>query len=505
MGWENLLLGFSVALQPANLGLAVLGITLGTVIGVLPGLGGANGVAILLPLTFSMNPTSAIILLTSLYWGALFGGAITSILFNIPGEPWSVATTFDGYPLAQKGRAGAALTSSFTSSFFGALIGVLLITFLSPIVARFALQFGPPEFFSVYLLTFCAFVGMSKGSPFKTIASMMLGFALAAVGIDTVTGQLRLTFGFVDLLKGFDFLIAVIGLFGIGEILLTIEEGLEFKGAKAKLNMKVVLETWKELPRYWKTSIRAAIVGCLMGIVPGGATPASFMSYGLAKKMSRDGEKFGTGVIEGVVAPETAAHAAGTSALLPMITLGVPGSPTAAVLLGGLLIWGLQPGPLLFTEKPDFVWGLIASMYLGNIAGLIVVLTCVPLFAAILRVPFSIIAPIILVICAIGAYTVHNAMFDVWLMLVFGAMGYVFKKLDYPMAPLVLALVLGDNAENAFRQSMLDSQGDLRIFFSNALVGSITALSLLLLFWPLISKVIELARGKKLRPPPTEE
>jgi len=498
---QHLIGGFEVALSWFNLLLMLAGITLGVIIGVLPGLGGANGVAILLPLTFSMaqhpgGQTSAIILLSCIYWGALFGGAITSILFNIPGEPWSVATTFDGYPLAQKGRAGAALTASFTSSFFGALVGVLLITFLSPIVARFALRFGPPEFFAVYLLTFCAFVGMSKGSPFKTIAAMMLGFALAAVGIDTVTGELRLTFGFVDLLKGFDFLIAVIGLFGIGEILLTIEEGLEFKGAKAKLNMKVVLETWKELPRYWKTSIRSAIVGCLMGIVPGGATPASFMSYGLAKKMSRDGEKFGTGVVEGVVAPETAAHAAGTSALLPMITLGVPGSPTAAVLLGGLLIWGLQPGPLLFTEKADFVWGLIASMYLGNIAGLIVVLTCVPLFAAILRVPFAIIAPLILVICAIGAYTVHNAMFDMWMMVVFGAMGYVFKKLDYPMAPLVLALVLGDNAENGFRQAMLLSGGDMRIFYSNGLVGGMTTLALILLFWPLISKLIGLARGR---------
>jgi putative tricarboxylic transport membrane protein len=499
---HSLIGGFEVALSWFNLLLMLAGVVLGVIIGVLPGLGGANGVAILLPLTFSMaqqpgGQTSAIILLSCIYWGALFGGAITSILFNIPGEPWSVATTFDGYPLGQKGRAGAALTAAFTSSFFGALIGVLLITFLSPIVARFALQFGPPEFFSVYLLTFCAFVGMSKGSPFKTIAAMMLGFALAAVGIDTVTGQLRLTFGFTTLLKGFDFLIAVIGLFGIGEILLTIEEGLEFRGAKAKLDMKVVIETWKELPRYWKTSLRGAVVGCLMGIVPGGATPASFMSYGLAKKMSKDGDKFGTGVVEGVVAPETAAHAAGTSALLPMITLGVPGSPTAAVLLGGLLIWGLQPGPLLFTEKADFVWGLIASMYLGNIAGLIVVLTCVPLFAAILRIPFAIIAPVILVICAIGAYTVHNSMFDVYMMLVFGVMGYVFKKLEYPMAPLVLALVLGDNAENGFRQSMLLSAGDLRIFYSNGLVGGITTLALLLLFWPLISYLIGRARGKR--------
>ncbi len=498
---QSLMGGFAVAMTWFNLALMFAGVTLGVLIGVLPGLGGANGVAILLPLTFSMSQqpggtTSAIILLSCIYWGALFGGAITSILFNIPGEPWSVATTFDGYPLAQKGRAGAALTAAFTSSFVGALVAVILITFISPIIARFALKFGPPEFFAVYLLTFSAFLGMAKGTPFKTIAAMMSGFALAAVGIDTVTGQLRLTFDIPELLKGFDFLIAVIGLFGIGEILLTIEEGLEFKGTKAKLNMRVVLEIWKELPRYWKTSFRSSAVGCLMGIVPGGATPASFMAYGLAKKVSRDGEHFGTGQVEGVVAPETAAHAAGTSALLPMLTLGVPGSPTAAVLLGGLLIWGLQPGPLLFVEKADFVWGLIASMYLGNIVGLIVVLTCVPLFASILRIPFAIIAPVILVICAIGAYTVHSSMFDVWLMVGFGVLGYVFKKLDYPMAPLVLALVLGDRAEDSFRQSMLGSQGSLSIFYSNGLVGTITTAALLLLFWPLISKLIALARGR---------
>jgi putative tricarboxylic transport membrane protein len=440
--------------------------------------------------------TSAIILLSCIYWGALFGGAITSILFNIPGEPWSVATTFDGYPLAQKGRPGEALTAAFTSSFVGALVAVIVITFLSPIVARFALEFGPPEFFSVYLLTFCAFVGMSKEPPFKTLAAMMTGFALAAVGTDPVTGTLRLTFGSTHLLKGFDFLTAVIGLFGIGEILLTLEEGLAFKGAQAKLNMKVVLETWRELPRYWLTSARSSAVGCFMGIVPGGATPASFMSYGVARRFSRDGDKFGTGQVEGVVAPETAAHAAGTSALLPMITLGVPGSPTAAVLLGGLLIWGLQPGPLLFVEQKDFVWGLIASMYLGNIAGLIVVLTCVPLFAAILRVPFPVIAPVIMVICAIGAYTVANSIFDVWMMVVFGVLGYLFKKLQYPLAPMVLAIVLGDRAESSFRQAMLVSQGDLSIFFSKPLVASLTGLALFLLAWPLLSFLLAKARGR---------
>ena len=487
--------GFAVAMSPFNILLMLVGVTLGVIIGVLPGLGGANGIAILLPLTFTMPPTSAIIMLSCIYWGALFGGAITSILFNIPGEPWSVATTFDGYPMARNGKAGEALTAAFTSSFVGAFFAVVMITFLAPLVAKFALKFGPPEFFAVYLLTFCSFVGMNKGSPFKTISAMMLGFALATVGMDTVTGQLRLTFGSTELMRGFDFLIAVIGLFGIGEILLSMEEGLAFHGAAAKIRRQVVLETWAKLPKYWATSIRSCLIGCWMGITPGGATPASFMAYGVAKRVSKNSENFGKGQMEGIVAPETAAHAAGTSALLPMLSLGIPGSPTAAVLLGGLLIWGLQPGPLLFVEKPDFVWGLIASMYLGNLAGLFVVLTCVPLFASILRIPFSIIAPVIIVICAVGAYTVHTALFDVWLMMGFGLIGYIFKKLDYPMAPMVLALVLGDRAEDSFRQSMLISQGSLGVFFSNFLVAGITTLALLMLLWPLIGLVI-----KKIKP-----
>ncbi len=493
----NLAGGFAVALSFQNLGFMLVGIVLGVLIGVLPGLGGANGVAILLPLTFSMNPTSAIIMLSCIYWGALFGGAITSILFNIPGEPWSVATTFDGFPMAQQGRAAQALTAAFTSSFVGAVFAVILITFLAPWLAQFALKFGPAEFFAVQLLTFCSFVGMSKEPPAKVIAAMMLGFALAAVGLDAVTGTLRMTFGVPELLKGFDFLIAVIGLFGIGEILLTMEEGLAFKGKSAKINPKVVWETWKEIGRHWKIFLRSTAVGCWMGITPGGATPASFMSYGIARRMSKNPQAFGKGEIQGVIAPETAAHAAGTSALLPMLTLGIPGSPTAAVLLGGLLIWGLQPGPMLFVEKPEFVWGLIASMYVGNLVGLIVVLTTVPWWAAILRIPFAVIAPVIIVICAIGAYTVHSSLFDVVLMLVFGVLGYLFKKLKYPLAPLVLALVLGDMAESSFRQAMLLSQGSLAIFWSNPLVGSIVGLALVMLLWPLLGVVKNAVRQRE--------
>ncbi len=494
-GLENLLMGFQIAITPFNLLMAVIGIILGTIIGVLPGLGGANGVAILLPLTFTMPPTSAIILLTSLYWGALFGGAITSILFNIPGEPWSVATTLDGYPLAKQGRGGAALTASFTSSFVGAAFAIVLVTFFALPLAELALKFGPPEFFAIQLLTFSSFIGLGGGNPVKSFVSIVIGFILAAVGLDVVTGRLRLTFGSIELMRGFSFIVAVIGLFGVGEILLTVEEGLEFRGVTPRVRFREMLETWRELPRYWKTFLRGSLIGFWMGFKPGGATPASFMSYGFARRFSRHPEKFGTGILEGVVAPETAAHAAGVAAMLPMITLGIPGSPTAAVMLGGLLIWGLQPGPMLFVEKPEFVWGLIASMYTGNVIGVLMVLFFVPAFAAILRIPFAILTPLIVFVCAIGAYAVSNAMLDVWYMLGFGVVGYLFKKLDYPLAPLVLALVLGDLAENALRQSLIMSQGSLLIFFQSTIAAVITTAAIFLFLLPLLSPLVRRLRS----------
>src|SRR3984885_12205270 len=459
-----LLHGFVVLMTWKTLALMMVGLVLGIFVGVLPGLGGPNGVAILLPLTFTMDPTSAIVMLSSIYWGALFGGAITSILFNIPGEAWSVATTFDGYPMAQQGRAAEALTAAFTSSF----------------------------------------VGLGREDKHKTIISMSLGLLLAGIGLDTVSGQLRMTFGWSELLRGINFLVAVIGLFGISEILLTMEERLALRGHAAGISLRVVLKVWKDLPKYWVTLLRSSFIGCWLGITPGGAIAASFMGYNLAKRFSKDPESFGKGRIEGVFAPETAAHASGTAALLPMLALGIPGSGTAAILLGGLMVWGLNPGPLLFVEHKDFVWGLIASMYLGNVVGLVLVLTTVPIFASILRVPFAAVAPMIVVSCAIGAYAIQNAMFDIWLMLGFGVVGYVFKKIDIPLAPFTLALVLGSRAEDAFRLSMIGSEGDLKVFWSNGLVGSITTLGIALLFWPLIDKafgsVLRLWRPVKTTP-----
>src|SRR5918998_308553 len=427
--------GFTVALTVPHVLLMLVGVLLGILVGVLPGLGAPNGVTILMPLTYNMDPVSAIILLTSMYWGALFGGSTTSILFNIPGEPSSVATTFDGHPMAKQGHAIEALSLAFLSAGFGALVGVLVITLLSGWVTGFALQFSSPEFFAVYLLAFASFIGFGGATPSKTLVSIMLGFAFASVGMDTISGALRLTFGFDELLRG-------------------------------------------------------SMVGVWMGITPGGPTAASFMSYGLAKRFSRRRVNFGRGEPEGVIAPETADHGAGTAAMLPMLALGIPGSATAAVMMGGLMIWGLNPGPMLFIERPDFVWGLIASMYLGNVVAVILVLGTVPLFAAILRIPFAIIGPLIVVVCFLGAWTVASSRPDLWIALIFGVVGYVFKKLDYPIAPLVLALVLGDKAQDAFSQSLLMSQGNLGIFFSNPLVCTITVLAILLLTWPLWVRLI---------------
>ena len=488
--------GFGTALTPYHLALMVGGVLLGILVGVLPGLGAPNGVALLLPLTFGMEPIGGIIVLSSMYWGALFGGSTTSILFNIPGEPSSVATTFDGYPLAKQGRAAEALATAFMSAAFGALAGVVVVTLLANSIAAVALRFSAPEYFAVYLLAFCSFIGMGGGHPLKTAASLLLGLALAAVGFDAVSGEVRLTFGSDELVRGVPFLVAVIGLFGLGEIFVTVEQGLRFEGVQARVTFRDVWTSVRRMPRYAVALIRSTVIGCWMGITPGGPTAASFMAYGVARRFSKRRALFGTGEIEGVVSPEAADHSAGVSALLPMLALGVPGSATAAVMMGGLLIWGLQPGPLLFVEQRDFVWGLIASMYVANVIAVALVLATVPLFASVLRIPFAVVGPLIVVSCLIGAYTVSNSLFDVVLALLFGILGYGFKKLDYPVAPLVLALVLGDRAETAFRQSMILSSGSLAIFWSNGIAATLSTLALLLAASPVVGRWF---RGRQVR------
>ncbi len=529
-------MGLSVAVQPYNIMIAIVGLILGIIVGVLPGLGGANGVAILIPITFAMSPTSAVILLACIYWGALYGGGICSILFNIPGEPWAVAVTFDGYPMAKSGRAGKALVLSFLSHGVGAIIGVILLTFFAPLIAEFALRFGPPETAAVMVLTFSAMTRLGGKSALKSLVAIFLGFILAGVGMDIVSGKLRMTFGTVPLMGGFHFIVAVIGLFGLGEIFLTVEEGLKMEGVKAKVTLKDVWDGLRDLLRFrrillmifpdlvlgrpgaqWITSgwaigpisfltwaessLMGSLIGCWLGIQPGGATPASFMAYGFAKSSAADKDQFGKGASSGVIAPEAAGHGAGTAATLPMITLGIPGSPTMAVIMGGLMIMGLQPGPMLFKEHADFVWGFIGSIWVANFLGLILVLAFAPAFAAILRIKFSILMPIIIYVCAIGAFAVNNRMIDIYYMIIFGIVGYLFKKLDYPMAPMVLALVLGSLAESAARQALIMGRGNPLIFFRPPIALPLMLIALFLFFWPSVSKWRKKQSGKKAAAP----
>ncbi len=488
--FANLAHGFQVALQPFNMLMLFVGVALGLVIGVLPGLGGTSGVAILLPITVFISPTAAVILLCGIYWGALFGGVVTTILFNIPGEPWSVALLFDGYPLAKhKGRPGLALSSSFLASFVGALIATVLFTFFALPLADWALAFGPPELFAVFLLAFATLTGLESGSPIKSVAMIGFGLLLAAIGFDTVTGQPRLTFGRIELLSGVGFVPVTIGLFGIGEILASAEEqgALNFRGIVARVGLQDVFDAVNELRKRIGLIVWTTLVGFWIGVLPGtGATPASFLAYGMARQYAKDKSNFGKGEVAGILAPQSSADAAGVGSLLPMIAMGVPGSPTAAVIMAGLFIWGLTPGPQLFVTYPDFVWGLIASIYIAQLLTFILCLFGVPLLAAIMRVPYAIMTPFIVIISMLGSYSLQNSMTDVWIALIFGFVGFWLRKLKYPLAPLVVAIVLGDSTEKVLRQSLIMSDASLSIFFTRPLAAVLMIMAIGLFLLPLI-------------------
>lgn len=495
---SGLALGFGQVFQPYNLGFLLLGVVLGLVVGVLPGLGGTSGIAILLPLTLFIHPNAAVMMLAGLYWGALYGGVITSILFNIPGEPWSAVLVFDGHPLAKLGRAGLALTTAFLSSLCAAFASTLLFTFFAVPLAEFALGFGPPEIFAIMLMAFATFVGIGEGSsPTKTLIMIAAGFLLGAVGLDLVTGQPRLTFGTITLLTGFNFVPVTIGLFGIAELLVSAEEQAREKveEIKARLGWHDLVTAVREIGQRVWLLLAAILMGFWVGVMPGtGATPASFMGYGMARQYSRNPERFGKGAVEGVMAPQAAADAAGIGSLLPMVTLGVPGSPTAAVIMAGLFMWGLIPGPKLFQERPEFVWGLIGSLYVGHLIGFILCILATPLLAAIMRVPYAILTPFIVMISILGAYAVNNSLFDVWIVLIFGLVGYVLRKLKYPAAPLIVALVLGDPTESALRQTLIMGHGSPAILFSRPISGPLMAVAILLFMLPVIRAALSRRR-----------
>ena len=490
----NLLIdGFFIAFQPLNLGVIVLGCAVGLFVGAMPGLGSVNGVAILLPMTFLVPPTSAIIFLAALYYGAMYGGAISSIMLGIPGASTAVATTFDGRPLALQGKADQALIGAATASFVGGTISVVLFTLFAPPLAEIALTFGSPEIFALMLLAFATFIGLGGDDIAKTFFSIFIGLALSAVGLDIISGQPRLIFfNLPGFYHGINFLVLAIGIYGIGEMFWTIEVS---KGkvsiSQATLTVRRILDNIKSLKSCIKTMLMGSFLGYFVGILPAaGATPGSLMAYGVAKMMAKQPETFGKGNIDGVVAPEAANNAASTGAMLPMLTLGIPGSPTTVILLGGMVIWGLEPGPMLFIEHKDFVWGLIASLYAANLFALLINIAFIPVFIWALRMPFTILAPIIFTLCVIGGYAPTQDMHDVWLMLLFGVMGYLMRKLDYPMAPAVLAIVLGPLAEPALRQSLLISNGSFAIFFERPMAGAIMAIAIVLFALPLFKIAI---------------
>ena len=491
--------GILLSLQPINLMLIVVGVALGLFIGAMPGLGSVNGVAILLPVTFLVPPASAIIFLAAIYYGAMYGGAISSITLGIPGASTAVATTFDGRPLAMSGRARLALVTAAIASFIGGTVANVFFTGFAPLLASVALSFGPPEIFALMLLAFATFVGLGGDDIPKTIFSICIGLVLASVGFDEISGEPRLIFGGISgFLHGINFLVLAIGVYGIGEMLWTIDSTRgKITTTETEMTIKGTVEDANEgVKRGWKGTAIGSVLGFFVGILPAaGATPGSLMAYGVAKMVSKRPEEFGKGHPGGVAAPEAANNSASTGSMLPMLTLGIPGSPTTAILLGGMVIWGLTPGPRLFVEQPEFVWGLIGSFYISNLFALIVNLAAIPVFIWMLRMPFTILASMIFVLSVVGGYAATRDMHDVWLMLSFGFAAFFLRKLDYPLAPAVLAIVLGPIAEPTLRQSLLLSSGDPMIFLNRPIAGPITIIAAILIALPMIKFVMKRVRS----------
>ena len=487
---SGLMQGFAVALQPMNLLWCLLGVILGTLVGIMPGLGSPATIAMLLPLTFQMNPSSALIMLAGIYYGTKYGGSTTSILLNVPGEAASVATCIDGHQMARKGRAGAALGIAAIASFIAGTVGVLGLMLVAPQLARVALAFSSPEYFALMALGLAMVVLLAGRSMVKALLAMLVGLWLAGIGTDLFTQTSRFTFGQLELLSGIDFVVVAIGVFAVGEVLANMGRRDGAESLPVPSGWRNLLPTRQDLKDSRFAFANGSIVGFLIGVLPGaGSTIASFISYGLEKAVSRRPQEFGTGVVEGVAAPEGATNAETGGALIPMQTLGIPGSSTTAILLAALVLWGFKPGPLFIPENPTLFWGLVASMYMGNLMLLVLNLPLVPLFAQALRAPVYVLFPVILGISLVGVYSASGSLFDVWLLAAFGLGGYLMRKLDYPSAPLILGFVLGAPLERALRQSLMMSDGSLSILVSRPVPALMLSLAGLILLIPLIGKV----------------
>lgn len=479
--FSGLLSGFDVALTGTNILFAFLGALIGTAIGVLPGLGPAATIALLLPLTYVISsPVTAIIMMAGIYYGSMYGGSTTSILLNLPGEAASVVTCIDGYQMAKKGRAGAALAIAAIGSFIAGTVSIIGMTFFAPPLAEFALDFGPPEYFALTSLGLLLAVFLSGGSIIKGLIIICFGLLLAMVGLDTISGKIRFTFGSTGLQGGFDFVTLAMGVFGLGEILYNLERKLSTDLVTSKLGK--IFPTLKDWANSRWAILRGSLIGFFVGIIPGGgAVIASLTSYAVEKKYSKTPEEFGKGIIEGVAGPESANNAASSSSFIPLLTLGIPGNPSIAMIFAALMIQGITPGPFLITEHPDVFWGVIASMYLGNVMLLVLNLPLVGLWVQMLRVPYGILAPVIVLFTTVGVYSVQNQIFDVYSMLFFALVGYGIRKLKFDPAPLPLAFVLGPMVERSLRQSLLISGGDPTIFVNRPISGTLIGIIVLLI------------------------
>lgn len=490
--FQFLLQGFAVAFTVKNLLAAVIGGILGIIVGSLPGLGAVTGVALLLPLTFNMDPTSGIIMLAAIYYGCMYGGSFSSILINIPGDSPAITTALDGYPLAQKGKAGKALFTSNISSFIGGTIGIIVLSFLGPLLAQVGLAFGPPEISVVILLALCSISWLFGENPRKGMISTFIGIMIALIGLDLTSGQQRYTFGSLDLLGGVAFIPLVIGMFGFTQIMEMMQRKQTNQTFKGRISLKESMLNKREAKRVIGPSIRSGILGGFVGILPGaGATTGSLFSYILEKRIGKNKDEMGKGAIEGVAAAEAGNNSTAVGAFAPLLSLGIPGSGVTAVLLGGLIMWGLNPGPLLFQNNPDFVWGLISSMYIGNVITLLAALAFIPFLVYFIRIPPSILTPIIILLCVIGAFAGQNSMFDVGLMLVVGVIGFLLSAYQYPVAPLLLAFVLTPMLETAVRQSFAISGGDLSIFVRGPITITILSMIVLFIIGPWLFKLVK--------------
>ena len=463
---QGLINGFGIATTIQNLFYCLMGAIVGTLVGVLPGLGPIAGIALLIPATFGLNPTSAIIMLAGIYYGAMYGGSTTSILLNVPGETASVITCIDGYQMAQKERAGPALAICAIGSFIAGTIGIFGLVFLAPPLAEAALAFGPPEYFSLMVFGFIVLSNVTGTSLIKSLMMAVVGLIIGTIGIDPVTGDARFSFDFPYLMGGIEFVAVAIGLFGIGEVLVNVERPLEMLEQRVLVpRLRELYPTLQDLKRSIRPILRGAGIGFGVGLIPGPAPViATYASYMMEKKISKTPEEFGKGAIEGVAGPESANNSACQAAFIPLFVLGIPFAPPTAILLGALLIHGVTPGPMMIGEHPELFWGVIASMYIGNFILLLLNLPFVPFFANILRIPKNILLPLVILFCLTGMYTVNNSVFDIWMMLLFGALGFIMRKWAYEGAPLLLALVLGPKLEAAFRQSLMISHGDFSTF-----------------------------------------